>query len=88
MLAGLYLDQVDLVPQHEGGQDDGDHGAGEDDAESVRDVHEADRGQGGDDCDGSSEAYGVFIREGKVSKYKNVTLLVFRNNFGHNRFFL
>ena len=54
MLAGLYLDQVDLVPQHDGGQEDGDHGAGEDDAESVRDGHEADRGEGGDGCYGSN----------------------------------
>ena len=39
--------------EHDGREDHGDDGAGEDDAESIRDRHEADTGQAGDGGDGS-----------------------------------
>ena len=43
--SGQRLVQGDpAVPEDEGGQGDGDHGAGEDDAERVRDGHQGEAG--------------------------------------------
>ena len=50
-MTGLYLHQVDLVPQQDGREEDGDDGEGEDDAERVRDGHQPDRA----DKDGAEE---------------------------------
>ena len=42
--------------EHDGREDDGDHGAGEHDAESVRDGHVGDGGQGRDEGEGGHGA--------------------------------
>ena len=42
-MTGLYIHQVDLVPQQDGREEDDDDGEGEDDAERVRDGHQPDR---------------------------------------------
>ena len=46
---GNDLDYVEFVPQHDGREEDGDYGAGEDDAERVWDVHEGDAGEATDE---------------------------------------
>ena len=43
-------------PQHDGREYDGDHGAGEHDAEGVRDWHVGDGGQGRDEGQGGHDA--------------------------------
>ena len=42
--------------EHDGGEDDGDHGAGEHDAEGVRDWHVGDSRQGSDEGQGGHGA--------------------------------
>ena len=44
------LDVVESVAKHHGGEEDGDEGTGEDDAQGVWDVHEGDAGEGADEC--------------------------------------
>ena len=48
------LDRVESLVEHQDGEEDGDHGTGEDDAQGVRDVHEGDAGEGTDEGDGAS----------------------------------
>ena len=50
-MTGLYIHQVDLVPQQDGREEDGDDRSGEDDAKRVRDGHQPDRA----DEDGAEE---------------------------------
>ena len=42
---GDDLDGVEFVIEHQGGEDDGDEGTGEDDAQGVRNIHEGDAGE-------------------------------------------
>ena len=48
------LEGAESVAKHYGGEEDGDEGTGEDDAQGVRDVHEGDAGEGTDEGDGAS----------------------------------
>ena len=43
---GHHLGDVDAVAEDEGREEDGDYGAGEDDAERVRDRHKGETGRG------------------------------------------
>ena len=50
------LGDVEFVPEHDWGEDDGDDGVGEDDAESIRNWHHADTGQGRDEGGGGHDS--------------------------------
>ena len=43
--SSTHVDGVKFVPQHDGGEEDGDQRAGEDDGERVRDIYQGDAGQ-------------------------------------------
>ena len=45
------------VPEDEGGQGDGHHGAGEDDAERVRDRHQGEAGDGAAEHQAGSQSW-------------------------------
>ena len=47
--SSTHVDGVQFVPQHHGGEEDGDQRAGEDDGERVRNIYQGDRGQGTDE---------------------------------------